>query len=36
MSTVVRRAPTHPGEMFLEEFLKPMEFTKAIAYLPTR
>lgn len=22
------RAPTHPGEMLLEEFLKPMEFTQ--------
>ncbi|MDY7039097.1 MAG: HigA family addiction module antitoxin [Thermodesulfobacteriota bacterium] len=23
-----RRAPTHPGEMLLEEFLKPMELTQ--------
>src|ERR1017187_2122685 len=25
------RAPTHPGEMLLEEFLKPMEMTQVIA-----
>lgn len=27
----MKRAPTHPGEMLLEEFLKPLEMTQAEA-----